>query len=75
MIIDIPEYMYESFIIFLDIAQSNFTEEDIEKFTNIEKETYNFIKGLIKNPSRIYKSDKEKREAIRKFYNLFTQGV
>jgi len=45
--IEIPDELYKVFIDFLDMSQAAFTEEDLEKMTEIEKQLFIFIENLL----------------------------
>ena len=47
MQIEIPDELYKVFIDFLDMSQAAFTEEDLEKMTEIEKQLFIFIENLL----------------------------
>jgi hypothetical protein len=47
MTLEIPENIEEEFLNFLDIAQASFTEEDVDSFTDQEKECIKFIESIL----------------------------
>ena len=51
MKLEIPDELYDTFITFLDCAQADYNEEEVEKFEDDEKKVYCFIRSLIDYPA------------------------
>jgi hypothetical protein len=67
--IEVPEELWDSFLIFLDVAQSRFTKEEIADFPETEQRVIDFVDSLLmehmKNalPSKKFETKAEKHAA------------
>jgi DNA replication initiation complex subunit (GINS family) len=68
MQIEIPDDLHETFFQFLDVSQAAFTEEDVEKLTDIEKRLFAFIENLLgEDRVQRFKTRKDLNEAKNAF--------
>lgn len=63
--IKVPDRLYKDFITFLDIAQSSYTDEDLQTFSKNELKVIDFIEKLVKTPTQ-RKKTKQERLALEK---------
>jgi len=71
MIIEIPDELVESFKQFLDIAQSSFTENEVEQFSDSEKAILEWVEEFLgEEKSFRFESYDEKRKAARQLAEL-----
>ena len=69
MKIVVPDDISDEFLIFLDIAQSSFSVEDVEKFSKKERKTLRFIERLIKAPAKRM-TFAQKRESAKRLVEI-----
>lgn len=63
--IRIPKGIEDEFLTFLDFAQAQFTDEEIETFTNKEQQLMKFIDQILGNQrSYRFKTDQEKKQEV-----------
>lgn len=66
--LEIPDYLWEDFLKFLDAAQSNFTEQDVKNFTKNELKSLKMVEGWLEKylkggPSKRFETIAEKQKA------------
>lgn len=49
MMLQIPDKIYETFLNFLDLAQASFSEEQIARMSELEKQTLIWVENLLGN--------------------------
>lgn len=75
MKIDIPDHLYHSFLRFLDIAQSNFVQDEVSSFSLEEQDVIKFIEKLLgKSASKRFQNREEKYN-MEKEFNEFMMNL
>lgn len=74
--IQIPDELWQDFLIFLDVAQSRFTEEEIANFSKNEQSTLELIDYILKKhtngPSKRFKRKIDKTKASEQLTNIIS---
>jgi hypothetical protein len=70
LVITIPSNIIQEFFNLLDLAQASVTDEDERTCSKAEQECLIFVRKMLPNPSKPFKSHAEAKEAARKFVFL-----
>lgn len=68
MKIEVPKNLITDFLVFLDIAQASYAEEDVRDFSASEKRVLKFVEGILgKKKSKRFITKMERAEVARNF--------